>query len=142
MIQTLHIITFISMRALFIFCAIIYLVSNLSFAQEVEHNYLVAPKFVDCDSLKIEDLLIDQATKSIRASKYRFDQSFRLTRKSGLQFAEFYSCDNESGYLIIKFDDQELLYTDVQKDNWNKFISSSDPEGFYLEIRERLKNVM
>ena len=129
------------MRAVFIFCAIINLVSYLSIAQEVEHNYLVAPQSVDCDSLKMEDLPSSQAKKLIRASIFRFDQSFRLTRKSGLQLAEFYSCDNESGYLIIKFDDQEKLYRDVQKDNWDKFITSSDPEGFYLEIRGRLKNV-
>ena len=129
------------MRTVFIFCALIYLVSNLSIAQEVEHNYLVAPQYLDCDSLKIVDLPIDQVNSLIRTSKFRFDQSFRLTRNSGLQLAEFYSCDNESGYLIIKFDGQELLYTDVQKDSWDKLILSSDPEGFYLEIRGRLKNV-
>ena len=126
------------MKAVFIICIFIFLVNNFSFAQEVEHNYLVAPQATDCDSLKLEDLSLDQTKKMIRGSKFRFDQSFLLTRKSGLQLAEFYSCDNESGYLIIKFDDQELLYQGVQKEIWNKFISSSDPEGFYLEIKEKL----
>ncbi len=108
-------------------------------AQEVEHNYLVGPQLTNCDSLEIDDFSLGKAIEKIRGAKYRFDQKFRLTRKSGLQKGEFYSCDNQRGYLIITMDNEEFLFVSVDKSFWNELISSSDPEGFYLNSKSTLQ---
>ena len=100
------------------------------FAQEVEHNYLVGPQSTSCDSLDTAGLNISQSIKLIRGSKFRFDQHFKLTRKQGLQGGEFYSCDNEAGFLIVKYNQDEYLFLGVKKSIWNQFISSNDPEGY------------
>ena len=109
-------------------------------AQEVEHNYLVGPQSTNCDSLDIIGFSLSESIALIRASTYRFDQSFRLTRKQGLQLGEYYSCDNEVGFLIIKYDGKESLYHKVDKRIWDELISTSDPEGYYLNIKQQLLN--
>ena len=109
-------------------------------AQEVEHNYLVGPQITNCDSLDIIGFSLSESIALIRASTYRFDQSFRLTRKQGLQLGEYYSCDNEVGFLIIKYNGKESLYHKVDRRIWDELISSSDPEGYYLNIKQQLLN--
>lgn len=112
---------------------------NMCLAQEVEHNYLVGPQSTTCDSLKMHEISMDQCIEQIRKSNFRFDQTFRLTRKQGLQQGEFYSCDGKVGFLIIRFDGEEQLYQDVEKPNWEALISSSDPEGYYLKSKKQLQ---
>lgn len=107
-------------------------------AQEVEHNYSVGSQITNCDSLDITGFSMPESIAMIRNSTFRFDQSFRLTRKQGLQLGEYYSCNNEEGFLIIKFDGKEYLYHKVDKHIWNGLISSSDPKGYYLGIKQRL----
>ena len=109
-------------------------------AQEVEHNYTVGPQITNCDSLDVVGFSISESIAMIRNSTYRFDQSFRLTRKQGLQLGEYYSCDNKEGLLIIKYDGKESLYYKVDKHIWDELISSSDPEGYYLKIKQQLLN--
>lgn len=111
-----------------------------SFAQEVEHNYKVGPQSTNCDSLDISGQSASQSIELIRATKFRFNQSFRLSRKQGLQLGAYYSCDNKGGFLIIKYDGKENLYHKVDKHLWEEFISSSDPEGYYLKVKQQLQS--
>lgn len=104
-----------------------------SAAQEIEHNYLVGPQYTDCDSLKIEHILKDEAIRTIKGSTFRYTQNFKLTRRQGLMAGAFYSCDNETGYLIIQYDKVEYLYFDMTRKDWELLKSSKDPEGFYLD---------
>lgn len=115
------------------------LVTSHVFAQEVEHNYQVGPQSTNCDSLDITGLSQSGSIELIRASKFRFNQSFRLSRKQGLQLGGYFSCDNKEGFLIIKYDGKESLYQNVAKQVWEEFISSSDPEGYYLNIKKQLQ---
>lgn len=121
----------------FVILILMILFINICSAQEVEHNYLVGPQSTTCDSLEMHELSMDQYIEQIRKSNFRFDQTFRLTRKQGLQQGEFYSCDGKVGFLIIKFDDIETLYNDVKKTDWEALISSSDPEGYYLKTKQQ-----
>lgn len=110
-------------------------------AQEVEHNYQVGPQYTSCDSLKIQKLSTEQAIEQIRGTKFRVQQSFKLTRREGFKGGEFYSCDGNTGFLIIKFNESELLYTDVEKEIWKNLKTSQDPEGYFLKEKERLRNI-
>ena len=121
--------------SLFLF---LILSQEFSFAQEVERNFLVGPQEVTCDSLNLEGASQQSGIEMIRAAKFRFQQSFKLTRKSGLQKGEFYSCGDLLGFLIIRFNDTDYLYQDVNKAFWDQLISSSDPEGVYIDAKEEL----
>lgn len=113
--------------------------SHFAMAQEVEHNYKVGPQHTNCDSLNIEDKSVDKSIAIIRHTKFRFNQSFQLRSKQGLQSGEYYSCDNKIGFLIIKYEGKEFLYQRVGKKTWEDFISSSDPEGYYLKLKLQLQ---
>lgn len=113
--------------------------ANKLFAQEVEHNYKVGPQVTTCDSLNLKSVPSDLRLKTVRKTKFRFRQSFKLTRQKGFQSGEYFSCDNISGYLILKYNGVEMLYHEVKKEIWKALISSSDPEGYYLGIKEDLQ---
>lgn len=115
---------------------IFFMTLSSLYAQEVEHNYLVGPRFTDCDSLKIDGLSTAKAIDLIRLMKFRYQQNFKLTRRSGFKSAEFYSCDLLSGILIVQFDNEQFLFMEVRKADWELLTSSSDPEGFYLDKKD------
>ena len=124
------------MKSLLILLIFDMLTCGIIKAQEVEHNYLVGPGVTTCDSLKIDDLPVDSSINTIRSAKFRFNQEFKMTRRQGLQMGEFYSCDNKLGFLIIKYDNKYMLFKEIQKQVWNNFISSGDPEGFFLKSKD------
>ena len=102
-------------------------------AQEVEHNYPVGPQTTNCDSLDLSKVASENHIVTIKSTTFRFDQTFKLTRRTGLKGGSFYSCDNKTGYLIIKYNEEEQLFADVEKEQWQELITSRDPEGYYLE---------
>ncbi len=121
-----------------IHCILVLIISP-AFGQEVEHNYRVGPQVTTCDSLVLDHLSESEAIEQIRSSKFRFQQSFKLTRKQGFKGGEYFSCDNNVGYLILKNNDSEKLYVEVQKEFWEFLITSSDPEGYFLNNKNKLK---
>ena len=130
---------FMKTRHIFIFFLGLIIFIHTSEAQEVEHNYQVGPQMTDCDSIQLVGLTESEAIASIATYSYRFQQKFRLTRKNGFQGGEFYSCDTKHGYLIIKFNNRDRLYLDVEKSIWDELISNQDPEGFYIKIQNQLR---
>lgn len=104
-----------------------------SHAQDVEHNYLVGPQFTNCDSLKLDGLTIEKAVQRIHAADFRYQQEFKLTRRTGLKGGSFFSCNMEVGFLIIHFDEEQFLFTEVSKSDWEAFVATSDPEGYFLD---------
>ena len=119
---------------MFFFCITTFEVAHC----QVEHNYLVGPQSTDCDSLSIASLSIDEAISKIENSKFRFQQQFKISRTFGVMNARYYSCDGESGYLIMLVDKINYLYLKIPKSVWDKLITSSDINTFYtIEIKEK-----
>ena len=125
---------------LVLICSIQLLWTSDTSAQEVEHNYSVGPNEVTCDSIEVDFERPENAIKTIRATKFRFQQSFRLTRRQGFKGGEFYACDGITGYLIIRIDNEEMLYDNINKTVWEELTSSSDPEGYYLKKRSEFSH--
>jgi hypothetical protein len=118
-----------------------FLLVSVCEAQEVEHNYNLGPQKTTCDSLKIQELNAGEAVEQIRGTIFRVQQSFKLTRRAGFKGGAFYSCDGNTGFLIIKFNESELLFMDVEKERWKNLKTSPDPEGYFLEIKEGLRKI-
>lgn len=122
-------------RLLIVLTSILLLMVIRAHGQEIEHNYKVGPQNVSCDSLSLPSGDLLEAIQLVREAKYRYVRSFKMTRKQGLQGGEFLACDGTLGFLIVRFDNQEVLYTNIDKSVWESFTSSADPEGFYVERR-------
>ena len=112
-----------------------------TYGQEVEHNYKVGPQQTDCDSLRLDAIDQETSIELIKAAKFRYQQSFKLTRREGFKGGEYFSCDNQQGYLMIKYHDRIFWYKSVPLDFWKEMISSSDPEGYYLKGRQKLEEL-
>ena len=102
---------------------------------QVEHNFLVGPNKTDCDSLPEIFPDQDRALELIQGAKFRFTQEFEIRRNAGFRGANFYSCDNEEGLLVVKVDDQSIIFPNVPKRIWDEFIGSNNMEGYYLRIK-------
>jgi len=109
-----------------------------AFGQEVEHNYLVGPQKTSCDSLNLRGMDKKEQISTIRNTTFRLSQDIALNRKTGFQGAWYFACDNESGYMVVKIDNKESLYTDISKSTWQAFIRSGDFESF---LRDNLDPV-
>jgi len=102
---------------------------------QVEHNFVIGPQITNCDSLPPTYTNPERALEIIRGAKFRFTEDFEIRRNSGFRGANFYSCDNEQGFLIVKVDDQSIIFPNVPKKIWDEFIGSNNMEGYYLRIK-------
>ena len=126
----MKIISKILMTALLVVTFLILSVNNQVFAQ-VEHNYKVGPQSANCDTLDISSFSLDEAISAIELSTFRYQQQFKISRTYGIMSARFYSCDGNSGYLILKVDKKDIIYLEVPETIWKGLISSADINGFY-----------
>lgn len=94
-----------------------------------EKNYEVISTSITCDKLPASFENKDRAYELITSSKYRYQQNFKIRRKSGLKAGEFYSCDNVKGFLIAHIDGYFEIYIDVLIIDWEALTSSNDPES-------------
>jgi hypothetical protein len=104
---------------------------NNSVYAQVEHNYKVGPQSANCDTLDITSFPLEEAISAIELTTFRYQQQFKISRTYGVMNARFYSCDGNSGYLIIKIDKKDIIYVEVPEKIWKGLISSADINGFY-----------
>ena len=109
---------------------IIHCLYNPATAQ-VEHNYEVGPQSANCDTLNLRTSTLREAVSVIEHATFRYQQQFKISRTYGIMSARFYSCDGNSGYLIMKVDKRDILYFEVPQPVWKELISSADINGFY-----------
>jgi hypothetical protein len=104
---------------------------NVPVFSQVEHNYKVGPQTANCDTLDISTYPFQEAKSVIELATFRYYQQFKISRTYGVMSARFYSCDGNSGYLLMKVDKKDLIYLEVPETKWKGLISSSDINGFY-----------
>jgi len=94
-------------------------------------GFKVGPQKTTCDSLPEKFSSMQEALATIEGAKYRFEESFKISRPKGLQAGKFLSCDGESGYLVVEIDDEKRILSKVSKKIWKNFKKSSNP-GYYF----------
>lgn len=104
---------------------------NVPVFSQVEHNYKVGPQSANCDTLDIASYPLEEARSAIELATFRYQQQFKISRTYGVMSARFYSCDGNSGYLVMKVDKKDLIYMEVPETKWKGLISSADINGFY-----------
>jgi hypothetical protein len=104
---------------------------HTAFAQ-VEHNYNVASQNTTCDGWQMTTGQKEAALAALDSITFRYSQQFRRTRRSGFQGAAYYSCDGETGILVVMEDGEKHIYSDVPRRWWQALTESPDPEGVYI----------
>lgn len=124
----------------FVIFAIIVLTIMVNYQpaySQVEHNYPVEPQSTDCDKLDLSSGPFKDVIARIENSSFRFTQRFKISRSYGIMNARYYSCDGETGFLILRIDKEDVLFLNVPKSVWNSLITSPDINAYYAaEIRD------
>lgn len=112
---------------------ILLLFFSMSAAAQVRHNFPMGPQKTNCDTLVIRDNDFEASLQKIEGATWRYTQSMHLNRPFGFRSADFYSCDGQTGYLVIRVDEEKYIYMKVPVSVWEEFSKTSDPENFIKE---------
>jgi hypothetical protein len=96
-----------------------------------KHNFIVPPENSNCDSMVIDLPELEVALEIIGHTVFRFQQNVKINRETGFREASFFSCDNQDGYMVIKYHDSIFLYSSIPKSIWESMVSSGNPGVFY-----------
>ncbi|MFC2123430.1 hypothetical protein ACFLU5_01360 [Bacteroidota bacterium] len=116
---------------------ILSVISNNCYGQDVEHNYLVGPQYTTCDSLPDNFYNEEEAIYLVENATYRSTEQFKINRNHGVRGGWYFSCNNETGFLIILIEEHKHLFQFVPKATWDQLTQTTD---FELFIVNRLKH--
>jgi hypothetical protein len=84
-----------------------------------------------CDSLPKTFQTYDNAVHSVRGAKFPFSDSANTSNSSWIRGAWYYSCDQKTGYLLIKTDSKTYIHDQVPKSVWVDFKTAKSFGSFY-----------
>ena len=102
------------------------------YAQDPQ-NMKVENQILDCSKMKSYFANVEQAHEILESTTFAFTQELKTTKRFGVKTANYYSCDNENGYLLMSVDDKEILYKNYPRFQWKLLIETNDLDGFYAE---------
>lgn len=85
----------------------------------------------NCSELKDDFTSYEQAKKSIEITKFDFSDKCNTSISSWILGAEYYSCDNKSGYFLIETKKKTYIHKDLPKEIWNEFKKADSFGKFY-----------
>lgn len=72
-----------------------------------------------------------EAIKKLEQIEFHFSDSFETDKIFGIKSAEFFSCDNETGYMVVRNGSSSKLYENIPVALWNQFKINSAVDNFY-----------
>jgi len=94
--------------------------------------------FLSCSQLNCNDLpqsyrSYEEAVSTIRNAKFNLHEKIKTSKSSWIRGAEYYSCDNKTGYfiLILKTDSKEYIHNDMPVNVWESFKNAESFGKFY-----------
>ncbi len=92
----------------------------------------------DCNKLSNGFSSYEQATKLILNSTFAFTDNADVSDSSWITSAKYYSCDNKTGFLVLKTSKKTYIHQNVPKTVWQNFIKAESKGSFYSKnIKER-----
>jgi hypothetical protein len=114
-----------------IFCVLASLTLAIQGSAQNQHNFIVPPETNSCDSIKFNQQSLSMAVEVISQTIFRFQQNISINREKGFKEASFYSCDNLHGYMLIKYHNLHILYSEMPLSLWESMINSGNPGEYY-----------
>lgn len=99
-------------------------------------------KIYNCDDISNTFYSYEDANRQILNSDFRFHDYVNTDKSSWIHGAEYYSCDEEFGFLIIKTNTINYIHNDVPIHIWNNFKNAYSFGSFYntyIKKRYRLR---
>ena len=84
----------------------------------------------DCSSLG-NFKSYDEAIAKVKDAKFKVYESVDTDKSSWIRGAYYYSCDGQSGFLIIETDKRPYIHAGVPLSAWNGFKTASSLGSYY-----------
>lgn len=92
----------------------------------------------NCNQLSKQFNSFGQATKLILNTTFAFTDNADVSDSSWITSAKYYSCDNKTGFLVLKTSKKTYIHQNVPKTVWQNFIKAESKGSFYSKnIKER-----
>ncbi|MDZ7604268.1 MAG: KTSC domain-containing protein [Cyclobacteriaceae bacterium] len=79
-----------------------------------------------------------EAIDALEKADFHFSESFKNPSESWLISASFYSCDGQSGYLVIHSQKKDIIHSSVPMIVWQDLKNANSKGGFYnFYIRDK-----
>lgn len=99
---------------------------------EKETNLLNSQNYErDCDRIPKMFSSLDEAKNTIESTNWSFKDQVDTKSSSWIRSAHYYSCDEETGYLIICLENKCYVFDYVEKDVWLEFRDTKDHGRYY-----------
>lgn len=110
---------------------------------QVEHNFEMEPLKTDCHELPSHFESPEKAVEILESATFRLQESIKISRYRSPRAARFYSCDGNTGFLIVEeTGEDQVVYVAVSQDIWSRFVNSNDPITYYeSEIKNKYETI-
>lgn len=99
--------------------------------------FLVYTLFTSCNSNDCNQLTnfssYNEAVKTIRKSDFKYSDKCDTSKSSWIYSAEYYSCDGDFGYFILKTKTATYIHANMPKNIWKSF-KNADSFGSYYNL--------
>lgn len=97
--------------------------------EQIETTYEV----YDCEKLPSSFSSFEEALGKIFNANFRYSDKISITSSSWIRGANYYSCDGNNGFFIIKTDKQYYIHQAVPISIWKGFKNSSSYGSYYSQ---------
>lgn len=91
----------------------------------------------DCSTIKNNFNSYQSALKTIKSSEFKISDNCNTSKSSWIYNAEYFSCDKETGFLLITTKSKTYIYKEVPIEKWNEFKKA---ESFGKYYNQNIKN--
>lgn len=85
----------------------------------------------NCSDLPPSFSSYNDAISSVESVDFKIEDEADTSKSSWIRSADFYSCDGDSGYLIISTDDHEYIHENLPVSVWEDFKNADSFGKFY-----------
>ncbi len=97
----------------------------------------------NCSELKNDFSSYQEANELIRKTEFTFYDECNTSKSSWILNAEYYSCDERTGYFFIKTKSKTYIHKDLPKKLWNEFRNAKSFGKFYnAEIKGKYQLII
>ena len=85
----------------------------------------------DCGSLPTRFKSYNEAENLISSASFVFKDSCNTSKSSWIRSLHYYSCDKQTGYLVMSTDSKEYIHQGVPISLWKEFKKANSFGSFY-----------
>lgn len=97
----------------------------------------------DCNTLKTTFDSYQSAIKIIKSSEFKISDNCDTSKSSWIYDADYFSCDGDTGFLVLETKSKTYIHKEVPIGKWNEFKKAESFGKYYNQnIKNRFRLVL